>query len=109
MKIFKALKKLIAYLAEENNDIKYEQPSVQEEIEKKIIDDEETVIHNPSVTQVRDWVVNKIDLLDNSGNARALASEFDEWINVPKGNSEIDYLYLEDQEWTEDQEVDIRE
>jgi hypothetical protein len=102
MKIFGALKKLITYLAEENNDVKYEQPSVQEEIE-------ETVIHNPYVTQVRDWVVNKIDLLDNSENARALASEFDEWINVPKGNSEIDYLYLEDQEWTEDQEVDVRE
>jgi hypothetical protein len=108
MKIFGALKKLITYLVEENNDVKYDQPSVQEEIEKKIIDDEESIIHNPYVSQVRDWVVNKIDLLDNSGNARALASEFDEWINIPEGNSEIDYLYIEDDSWTEDQEIDVR-
>ncbi len=34
--------------------------------------------------------------------------EFDEWINLPEGTEELEYLCLEDEDWTDDQEVDVR-
>jgi hypothetical protein len=52
------------------------------------------------VVQVRDWAIEKINLLhesDRHKNARALAAEFDEWINIPEGTDEIDYFCLEEQ------------
>ncbi len=113
MKIFKAIKKLITYLAEENDDIKYEQPLVQEEVkENSPVNVEEPTIENPYVSQVVEWAVNKIDLLheaDRHRNAKALAAEFDEWINIPDNVEEVDYFYIEDDGWTNEQEVDIRE
>jgi hypothetical protein len=105
MKIFKALKKLITYLTEEENAVKYEQPVKEEEPTL------ETTIENLYVTQVRDWAIKKIDLLheaDRHRNANALAAEFDEWINIPEGTGEIDYLCIEDQDWTDEQEIDVR-
>jgi hypothetical protein len=54
--------------------------------------------------------MNKIELLheaDRHRNAKALAAEFHEWINISEGTEEMDYLCLEDTEWTEDQEIDI--
>jgi len=71
----------------------------------------ETQIESQSVAQVRDWAIQKIELLheaDRHKNARALASEFDEWINLPEDKEELEYLCLEDTEWTDDQEIDIR-
>ena len=65
---------------------------------------------NP-VIHVRDWAMDKIELLheaDRHRNARALAAEFDEWINLPEGEDEISYLCLEDDDWTDEQEVDVR-
>jgi len=62
------------------------------------------------VVQIREWALDKIQLLhdaDRHKNARALAAEFDEWINIPDGTDEIDYLCLEEEGWG-DQEVDIR-
>jgi hypothetical protein len=62
------------------------------------------------VAHVREWAVEKIQLLhdaDRHKNARALAAEFDEWINIPDDTNEIDYLCLEEEGWG-DQEVDIR-
>ena len=62
------------------------------------------------VVQIREWALEKIQLLhdaDRHKNARALAAEFDEWINIPDGTDEIDYLCLEEEGWG-DQEVDIR-
>jgi len=118
MKIFKAFKKLIDYLTEEENDVKYEQPPVQdssEQVEEQTpIEEEEptleTTIENPYVAQVRDWAIKKIDLLheaDRHRNAKALAAEFDEWINISEETDEIDYLCIEDQDWTDEQEIDI--
>ena len=71
----------------------------------------ETQIESQSVAQVRDWAIQKIELLheaDRHKNARALAAEFDEWINLPEDKEELEYLCLEDTEWTDDQEIDIR-
>jgi hypothetical protein len=62
------------------------------------------------VVQIRDWALEKIQLLhdaDRHKNARALAAEFDEWINIPYGTKELDYLCLEEEGWG-DQEIDIR-
>jgi hypothetical protein len=116
MKFFKAIKKFIIYLTEEENTVKYEQPLVQEEMEEEMLIEEEedileTTIENPYVSQVRDWAVNKIELLreaDRHRNAKALAAEFDEWINIPEGTEELDYLCIEDQEWTDEQEIDVQ-
>ena len=59
----------------------------------------EIQIEAESVSQVRDWAIQKIDLLheaDRHRNARALLAEFDEWINIPEGVEELSYLCLED-------------
>ena len=116
MKIFKAIKKFITHLTEEENAVKYEQPSVQEEIEEEMFIEEEeeileTTIENPYVSQVRDWAVNKIEFLheaDRHRNAKALAAEFDEWINIPEGTEELEYLSIEDEQWTDEQEIDVK-
>ncbi len=63
------------------------------------------------VNHIRDWAMDKIELLheaDRHKNAKALLAEFDEWINLPEGEDEITYLCLEDEDWTDDQEVDVR-
>jgi hypothetical protein len=111
MKIFRALSKLYTYLTREESSVNYEEPQEYEEI----IEEEETIlestIENPYVNQVREWAMKKIDLLhdaDRHRNAKALAAEFDEWINIPEGTEELDYLCLEDNEWTDEQEVDVR-
>ena len=68
-------------------------------------------IENESVSNVCVWAVKKIQLLhdeDRHRNAKALAAEFDEWINIPEGIEELSYLCLEDNEWTDEQEVDVR-
>ena len=57
------------------------------------------------------WLSKKIELLheaDRHRNAKALLAEFDEWINIPEGTEELDYLCLEDNEWTDEQEVDVK-
>jgi hypothetical protein len=71
----------------------------------------ETQIENEPVALVREWAMNKIELLheaDRHRNAKALAAEFDEWINIPEGTEEIDYLCLESDDWTDEQEIDVR-
>jgi hypothetical protein len=71
----------------------------------------ETQIESEPVAQVRDWAVRKIELLheaDRHRNAKALAAEFDEWINIPDGTEELDYLCIEDQDWTDEEEIDVR-
>ena len=71
----------------------------------------ETQIESEPVAQVRDWAIKKIELLhdaDRHRNAKALAAEFDEWINIPEGTEELDYLCLEEEGWTDDEELDIR-
>jgi hypothetical protein len=71
----------------------------------------ETQIESEPVAFVREWAINKIELLheaDRHKNAQALLAEFDEWINIPEGVQELDYLCLEDQDWTDEQEIDVR-
>ena len=98
-------------MTREESLVNFEEPQASEEI----IEEEETIlestIENPYVNQVREWAIKKIDLLhdaDRHRNAKALLAEFDEWINIPEGTEEMDYLCLEDNEWTDEQEVDVR-
>jgi hypothetical protein len=102
MKFFRALKKLYNYLTEEETPVVYEETT-----EKQTMIE----IKNPYVNQVKEWAVKKIDLLheaDRHKNAKALASEFDEWINISEDTEELDYLCIEDNNWTNEQEIDIR-
>ena len=111
MKFFRALKKLYEYLTEEEDVVIYEQPSSEKEITVEEDFIMEKTIENPYVAQVRDWAVNKIDLLheaDRHRNAKALAAEFDEWINLPEGTEELEYFCLENEDWTDEQEIDVR-
>ena len=111
MKIFRALSKLYNYLTKEESIVDYEEP---QELEEDLIENEEilkSTIESTYVSNVRDWAVKKIELLheaDRHRNAKALADEFDEWINIPEGTEELDYLCLEDNEWTDEQEIDVR-
>jgi hypothetical protein len=101
MKFFIALKKLYNYLTEEETPVVYEETT-----EKQTMIE----IKNPYVMQVKEWAVKKIDLLheaDRHKNAKALASEFDEWINLSEDTEELDYLCIEDNNWTNEQEIDI--
>lgn len=105
MKFFSALKKLYNYLTEEETPVVYEE--LQETTEEQTM----LEIKNPYVLQVKEWAVKKIDLLheaDRHKNAKALAAEFDEWINIPEDTENLEYLCLEDDEWTDEQEVDVR-
>jgi len=68
------------------------------------------------VLEVREWAIKKIQLLhdaDRHRNAKALAAEFSEWINIPCGEDEIPYICIEndlkEQGWTEEQEIDIKD
>lgn len=114
MKFFKAIKKFISHLTHEEKQVVYEHNREVEKSDSKSIEEEttlETTFENYSVNQVREWAIKKIDLLheaDRHRNAKALAAEFDEWINVPKGTEELDYLCLENDDWTDEQEVDVR-
>lgn len=111
MKIFRALSKLYNYLTKEESIIDYEEP---QELEEDLIENEEilkSTIESTYVSNVRDWAVKKIELLheaDRHRNAKALAAEFDEWINIPEGTVELDYLCIEDNEWTDEREVDVK-
>ena len=51
------------------------------------------------VNHVRDWAIDKIEKLhdaDRHKNARALLAEFEEWIDLPEGVDEIEYLCVEE-------------
>lgn len=92
-------------MTEEETPVVYE--GSQETTEKQTMIE----IKNPYVNQVKEWAVKKIDLLheaDRHKNAKALASEFDEWINISEDTEELDYLCIEDNNWTNEQEIDIR-
>jgi hypothetical protein len=66
------------------------------------------------VVQIRDWSIDRIHYLADTGNidqqlnAVAIAEEFEEWINIPEGENELDYLCLEREEGFGDQEIDVR-
>ena len=113
MKIFRALSKLYNYLTKEKSSVNCEEPQVRKEPENQIIEEEEileSTIENSYVSDVRDWAVKKIELLheaDRHRNAKALLAEFSEWINIPEGTEELDYLCIEDNEWTDEKEVDV--
>jgi hypothetical protein len=65
------------------------------------------------VALVREWTIDRIHFLAESENvqdhlnALSIAEEFDEWINIPEGLVELNYICLEDDSFG-DQEVDVR-
>ena len=101
-------------MTEKEDQVVYKNIQEPKEPEKTTEEEEfilEATIENPYVNQVREWAMKKINLLhdaDRHRNAKALAAEFDEWINIPKDTEEMDYLCLEDNEWTDEQEIDVR-
>jgi hypothetical protein len=111
MNFFRAFKKLYNYLTEEETPVVYE--NTQETQISLETTEEETMIEieNPYVLQVKEWAVKKIDLLhesDRHRNAKALAAEFEEWINIPKDTEQLEYFCLENEDWTDEQEIDVR-
>jgi len=64
------------------------------------------------IVQVREWSIDRIHHLADTGSlqqqfdAVAIAEEFDEWINIPQGQEEVEYLSLEDLDLG-DKEMDI--
>lgn len=60
-----------------------------------------------TVSDICDWAVNRIDSLHGE-DANAIISEFSEWINISDQTEELEYFYIENQGWTEDQEIDVR-
>ena len=124
MKFFKGLVKLLEHLTKEEDQVSCEEVQGEPKVEKEPMVQDlpkqqptteetnlETKIENHQLNQVRDWAMNKIELLheaDRHRNANALLAEFDEWINIPEGTEELEYLCLEDEDWTDDQEVDVR-
>jgi hypothetical protein len=98
IEMLKALVKLSFHLIKGNQNF-------QEKCQQNVLEEFET--SNPYVNQVREWAVNKINHSNESKNANAIAAEFDEWIHISNKN-EMEYMYLEDQEWTDEQEIDVR-
>jgi hypothetical protein len=63
------------------------------------------------VVQIRNWSIERINELSDGNiesqfDAVAIAEEFDEWINVKRGDGEMEYLCLEDKGFG-DQEIDV--
>jgi hypothetical protein len=62
------------------------------------------------VAQIRNWSIERIHELaegniESQFDAVAIAEEFDEWINLPVGKNELEYLCLENEDFG-DKEVD---
>jgi hypothetical protein len=111
MKFFKALKKIYKYLTEEEKQVVYEGTEESQTFEQTSQEEIMLEIENPYVKEVKDWAVKKINLLheaDRHRNAKALESEFYEWINIPNDTEKLEYLCLENDEWTDEQEIDVR-
>jgi hypothetical protein len=103
MNFLRFLKKFIKGLTSNPDAAK-----VDEDSSTKIIMETQTEI-NP-VNYVREWAIEKIEMLhdaDRHKNAKALLAEFDEWINIPEGETELTYLCLEDDTWG-DQEIEVQ-
>jgi hypothetical protein len=102
MTVIKAILKLLSYFLKERSQ------DLQENVQQDTT--EEFEIDNPYVNQAREWALNKIESLKDPNerkSANAIAAEFDEWIHISNEN-EMEYVYLEDQEWTDEQEIDVR-
>jgi hypothetical protein len=124
MKFFKALFKLAANLAKEDRRVvvtenysqaeesepEVGQPKVEVQSHQEEEKEEVVTIHNQELSDIRNWAVKKIELLheaDRHRNARALAAEFDEWINIPDDVDEIDYISIQNLDWIDDHEIDV--
>jgi hypothetical protein len=118
--IFKSLQKLYRHLTKEEDQVQYEEvsepqateePNEPVESDETIIEDESVKIECESIHHAREWAMRKIDLLheaDRHRNARALEAEFNEWIHIPDGVDEFEYISIENPEWTEEQEIDTK-
>ena len=94
----KFIKKILKHLTEESSA-----PIVIEETSKDII--METQIE--PIVQVRNWAIERIRTAEDYDTARAIAGEFEEWLDL-EGQDEISYICLEDDSTFGDQEIDVR-
>ena len=74
-------------------------------------DTSEKIIMNATtediVAHVREWSLDRAaDMSINKEDARAILAEFYEWIE-PEGD-ELEIVSLEPEDWTDDQEIDVR-
>ena len=56
------------------------------------------LLDNNTLSDIKDWAVNKIDLLhesDRHKNAISLEQEFEEWIHIPEEVQEIEIMYMD--------------
>ena len=56
------------------------------------------LLDNNTLSDIKDWAVNKIDLLhesDRHKNAKSLEQEFEEWIHIPEEVQEIEIMYMD--------------
>ena len=75
---------------------------------------EKTIMENSiePIIQVREWSIDRIHHLADTGSleqqfdAVSIAEEFDEWINIPQDQEEVEYLSLENLDLG-DKEMDI--
>ena len=59
------------------------------------------------IVQVRNWAIERIRTAEDYDTARAIAGEFEEWLDL-EGQDEISYICLEDDSTFGDQEIDVR-
>ena len=115
MKVFKALSKLINSILGEKKEVvvteNYSEVQYEELEEESDEQEEKTIIHNEEISSIVEWATNKIELLheaDRHRNADAILAEFDEWINIPNDSGELEYLCIENEDWTDEQEIDVQ-
>ena len=106
MKFLKWIKNFQKHLTETPNASIIDETTSEKTSERIIM---EKTIH--PLQYIRDWSIERIHKLaegdlESQFNAVAIVEEFDEWINFSEDESEIHYLALEPEEWTEDQEID---
>ena len=56
------------------------------------------LLDNNTLSDIKDWAVNKINLLhesDRHKNAKSLEQEFEEWIHIPEEIQEIEIMYMD--------------
>ncbi len=110
MMLFKFLFKLTKNILRSSKKVEvtenYTEPDYQNTEEQ-----DEKPFDNESISNAVDWASKKIQQLEENDehlNAIAVAEEFYEWIDVPDGTEKIDYISLENNDWTDEQEIDVQ-
>lgn len=90
MKLILLIKKFYHILTSSKNVL-----SLSPVYQEHTMDDIE--IENPFINSARIWAISRLQSIKGK-DAAALASEFDEWINIPDDMEEIDYMSLQQED-----------